>query len=450
MRAKLKSVALTKQRASKKELIDGSTSPLRGQEFALLIEAFAPLAPKLALAVSGGSDSMALALCVKRWLKKPYEATAFIVDHGLRKESAAEAEHVRAALAKLGYKAEILRWRHGPVARRLHEAARKARYDLLLEACHKRGIGALLFAHQREDQAETILMRFAKGSGIEGLAGMKAESRRENIRILRPFLSIPRARLTATCVAAKTPFVSDPSNTSEKFARGRLRRVMPHLATEGFTIERLLDLGIRANDVRAALDHYVEAFLRVAGKVDMAGTIRLDLEHLRAIPQAVGERALSVSLHMIGGDDYAPLHAPLVTLLKALCADQSMPGRTLHGCFIYKDKRHVTIMREYAAINEAPPIAPGETLIWDHHWCITLDPKAEKGFRIRPLGNPPHKLLERLAPHLRKLVPQGRARATLPSLWRNEKLALVPALLGTGYESPVSAMFLHPGLLPLG
>jgi tRNA(Ile)-lysidine synthase len=439
MRVKPKIVPQVKRPASNAAL--ESASPLGAQEFAKLMDALAPLPRKIALAVSGGPDSMALALCVKRWLKPPHEAVALVVDHGLRAESAKEAEHVRGALKRLGFETEILCWRHDPVTARLHEAARKARYDLLTEACRARGIDALLLAHQREDQAETILMRFAKGSGVDGLAGMRLQSVKNGLRLLRVLLDVPRVRLVATCAAAKVPFISDPSNASEKFARGRLRRVMPLLAAEGFTIERLLDLGPRASEAKDALDHYAEALLRVAGKMDEAGALRLDLEHLRAAPKAVRERAFGACLHSVGGGDYAPERIALAALLAALGADKEMASRTLNGCLIGKTMRTATIMREFAAITDFQPIAPGESVIWDHRWRVTLDKKAESGFAIRPLGNPPHDILDRLAPELRKIIPQGRARACLPSLWRKGKLALMPALSCTRYKSTAKAEF---------
>jgi len=147
--------------------------PLGAREFAALMETFVPFASPLhvAVAVSGGPDSMALVFCVKRWLDEKTEVgsiTAFIVDHDLRDASAAEAEQVRKTLMKIGIPAEILRWQHAPVTARLHETARTARRRLLTEACRRRAIPDLLLAHHSDDQAETILMRLAKGSGVDG------------------------------------------------------------------------------------------------------------------------------------------------------------------------------------------------------------------------------------------------------------------------------------------
>lgn len=418
--------------------------PLGADEFARLMEPFA-LAPgtPLALAVSGGPDSMALALCAKEWRRKnPGELVAFIVDHGLRAEAGAEARRTAEVLAALGIEAEILRWEHPPVLARLHETARRARYRLLIDACKKRGIGHLLLAHQREDQAETILMRLAKGSGIGGLGGMRAENLADGVRLVRPLLSVPKARLEAVCRAAHVAFAADPSNASAKYARGRLRRVMPLLAEEGLTVERLADLGARAAEAADALDHYAAMLLRVATKLDAAGVVRIGLDHFRTAPRATALLALSECLQSVHREDYAPERAPLADLLDALCGDGETPARTLHGCLISKAGSEAAVMREFSAISEAVKIVPGESATWDGRWLVTLDKNAGQDFEIRALGNPPHEELDRLAPGLRARIPQGRARAALPSLWSGGVLALLPALPQLPVPGPARARLL--------
>jgi len=429
-------------------------APLGAEEFAALIVRFFPRnTSPIAIAVSGGPDSMALALCMARWLgRRKSNAHAFVVDHGLRVNATAEAEQTKKALVTLGIKAEILRWDHPPIVSKLHEVARKARYRLLIEACQKRGINALLLAHQREDQAETILMRLAKGSGVDGLAGMKTETCIEDVRILRPLLDMPKERLIATCRAADVPYVSDPSNAAEKFARGRLRRVMPLLAEEGLTIERLLDLGARARGAKDALDHASSMLVRVATKRDDAGTIRLDLEYLRTAPREIGRRALATCLQAVHAEDYPPAYDALSRLLEALRVDRPMPTCTLHGCLVVQGKRHAAIMREYAGITEMPALRPGKSAVWDKRWRITLAETAPRGLTLRPLGNPPHALLDKLAPGLRKQIPEGRARASLPALWHGEKLALIPTLPNSSRAKRTRADFAAgwpPPFLPI-
>jgi len=412
-----------------------SVKSLGAAEFTALMTSFR-LTPgqKFALAVSGGPDSMALAYCASRWAREHnFSAIAFIVDHGLRPESSAEAEETRKRLTVLGLQSEILRWDHAPVVTRLHASARKARYGLLTEACRRHSLIHLMLAHQREDQAETILMRLAKGSGIDGLAGMRDQSVMDDVLLLRPLLNIPKERLVATCRAAKIDFIEDASNSSDKFARGRLRKVMPLLAEEGLTLDRLIDLGNRAHDAKEALEYYTQVFLREASDRNAAGVIHMKMEKLQQLPRAIATRALTLALQDVHKADYAPEYASLTQLLQALLAGGEMAPRTLHGCLFSQTPKQITIMREFAAITEAPRIRPGESVVWDRRWHVTLADNVAGNFSIRPLGNPAHDMVDAFAPGLRRLVPQGRARASLPALWDDgEGLVLIPRLHGSG------------------
>ena len=392
--------------------------------------ALRPGEERIALAVSGGPDSMALAFAVKRWSEQNHYPSplAFIVDHGLREESSREASEVKLRLQALGVGAEILRWEHAAMTSRLHSEARKARYRLLLEACERHGFSVLLFAHQREDQAETILMRFSKGTGLDGLAGIPAQNVMRGVRIMRPFLTVPKERLIATCAAANIPFVTDPSNRLEKFARGRMRRVLPLLAEDGLTVERLIDFGVRAAEARDALDHYTGEFLVKAGYQTEFGVIAIDKAALLAAPRAIALRGLSLSLQAIHREDYAPLHASLSLLFDAIKDEDILPPRTLNGCLISQSKKQVMMMREYAGITETALLKAGESVIWDGRWQVTLTAEAPQGYRVQALGNPPHDVLDRLSPTLRHKVPQGRIRAALPALWQDDEITVIPFL----------------------
>ncbi len=402
-----------------------SVSAIDTDEFARLLENLAPVSDKIAVAVSGGGDSMALALCVKRWAQRPF--VALIVDHGLRVESAEEAAQVKNRLEHIGIPAEILRWEHTPITGRLHEKARAARYQLLAEACLRHGANDLLLAHHRDDQAETILMRLAKGSGVEGLAGMAAQSQRDGLRLLRPFLSIPKSRLIATCHAANLPFVTDPSNGSQKYARGRLRNIMPLLATEGMTTESLITLGERAAEVKNALDHYTQTFLREAAQIEAGGSIRIDRAKMDTVPRATALRALSSCLRTIHADDHAPEHAALSALLATILDKTTQEKtRTLYGCLISIAEKKITLLREPAAATETLTLNAGETKVWDKRWLVTTSENAPT-FSIRALGTPPHDILDKIAPRLRHDIPQGRIRATLPALWDGTTLKAVPS-----------------------
>jgi tRNA(Ile)-lysidine synthase len=234
-------------------------------------------------------------------------------EHGLRPESAEEAALVKKRLEALGIEAEILPWLHGPVQTKIHVEARKARYALLLDACRRHGLKTLFLAHHRDDQAETILMRLAKGSGVEGLSGMAPVTERDGVRLVRPFLNVPKAQLVALCEAEGVAYVVDPSNEKEKYARGRLRRVQEALAQEGLTTERLLDLGERRAKRRRPFVFYAQAFLREKAKLLDGGAIRLEAEAFAALPRAVGLKVLALCLAFV--------HRPIIRRTARPCAD---------------------------------------------------------------------------------------------------------------------------------
>jgi tRNA(Ile)-lysidine synthase len=217
--------------------------------------------PVLVLAVSGGPDSTALMVLAARWrktLKTKPKLIAITVDHGLRKEAKREAAVVAKLARKLGLTHRTLRWSGKKPATGLQQAARAARYKLLAEAARKDRAAHILTAHTLDDQAETVLIRMSRGSGLRGLAAMQRVSRLDAgappLQLVRPLLEVPKGRLIATCKAAKAAYADDPSNRDPRFARSRLRALMPALAREGLTARRLAVLAQRLRRADRALE----------------------------------------------------------------------------------------------------------------------------------------------------------------------------------------------------
>ncbi len=257
----------------------------------------APLAGEtsLLLAVSGGPDSIALMLLAAEWSRRnpPTTIAVATVDHGLREGSLEEAELVGEWARAQGFIHHLLRWRGPKPTTRLQERAREARYDLLCGCAKEIGPDcAIVVAHHADDQAETILFRLLRGSGVGGLAGMAASSRRDGVKLLRPLLAVEKSRLEAVCNAAGHPFVRDPSNENDKFARARLRSLKATLEAEGLRTEALLRLGRRAAQADDALNNYADRLWSAAVLATEGLQTWFDATMLREAPLEIVQRLL--------------------------------------------------------------------------------------------------------------------------------------------------------------
>ncbi len=268
-------------------------------QFDRLMAAFAPLesSPALAVAVSGGRDSVALALLAHDWAQaRGGEITGLIVDHGLRAGSSQEAAATRELLGRHGITAEILRWRGAKPSSGLQEAAREARYRLLFDACRRNGLLHLLVAHHADDQAETVAMRAARQSGADGLAGMAALVEQRHVRLLRPLLAIPRARLTATLEARAVPWIEDPSNADSRFERVRLRQAGT-LASPA---------GVGQGRARAAREHRLATAAVALLDFDLPDAVAVDRAGFARLGRELGVTLLSRIVQAVGCRDHPP------------------------------------------------------------------------------------------------------------------------------------------------
>jgi tRNA(Ile)-lysidine synthase len=331
---------------------------------------------RLGLAVSGGADSMALMLLVRRWAAEqlhPPHCVVYTVDHGLRPEAGAETAFVAEEAARLGFDTRVLCW-SGPHPRSgVLAAAREARYRLIAEAARADSISVVLTAHHRNDQAETILMRLAHGSGISGLSGMAARTEIAGIEVFRPLLGIAPETLRALVAEAGITPVHDPSNADTNYERIRWRQAAPALADLGMDVDTLLRFSRRAERADDALRYYArDAFAGVA-EIGMFGEVRLDLNPLAGLPEEVRLRVLGRGLEIAGGGRGRHALGPLERLNREVFSGTARRGQTLSGCRIAYSGDSLTITREMARIDGEPlEIAAGQTGIWDQRFSITL------------------------------------------------------------------------------
>ncbi|HHK74462.1 MAG TPA: tRNA lysidine(34) synthetase TilS, partial [Rhizobiales bacterium] len=310
----------------------GSDKPVTADEAATL---FAPLAAysHLALAVSGGCDSVALMWLLARWSKvyaPQISISVLSVDHGLRDGARAEAEQAGQWARDYGFSHHILNWRGEKPQAGVQAAARKARYELLAGWCRAHG-AQLVLAHHLDDQAETVLMRLFRGSGIDGLCGMSRQSWREGVRLLRPLLEVPKARLVATLQHAGQGWCEDPSNQDLKYERVRIRRGLESLARAGFDPASISMSAAALRPVREALDAAADALIANAGVVSPGGFAHLEAEALAQVAGETGLRVFRRFLRFAGGNAHPPRRRKLLRLFEVMRHDLEASA-TLAGC----------------------------------------------------------------------------------------------------------------------
>ena len=389
-------------------------SPTNGRvtepEFAVLMAGLAPFepAPRLAAAVSGGADSMALAVLADAWsLERGGSLLALVVDHALRPESGAEAALTIDRLAARCIPARLLRLTDLPHGPGLAERARAARYTALTAACAEAGIPHLLLGHHAADQAETVLMRRQSGSGPAGLAAMPAIAELAALRLLRPLLGIPPGRLRATLRAADLAWVEDPSNRDQRALRPRLRAALNDPAGTGPEIAALCRAAQAAGEARAGRDAAVAAALAARAAIHPEGFAILS-------PGPIEPEALAALLQAIAGAPFPPPARAVARLAAAprpatLAGVRLLPaGRLGEG---------LLVVREAAALG--PPVAARPGAVWDGRFRLSAGADPPPGATIGAAGPDAGRLRQR--PGLPTAVLQ-----TLPAVRCGNLLVAVP------------------------
>ncbi|KPF73172.1 hypothetical protein IP69_00515 [Bosea sp. AAP35] len=261
--------------------------------------------PCLLVAVSGGPDSVALLALLAEWTREPGrpELHAATIDHGLRAASSAEAQAVAALCGRLSIPHRILTWQGLKPKTALQEQARAARYALLAEEAERLGGAVVVTAHTLDDQAETLLMRMARGSGPAGLAAMRKRVRRGAMTIARPLLGVPKVRLIATAEARGIAFATDPSNGDPRFERVRWRALMPALAEEGLDAQRLAVLARRIARLDEAATRRAQTVLSdLLLQDDSTAVVRLRFAALLGEPEEIVLRVVALALAEIDSE----------------------------------------------------------------------------------------------------------------------------------------------------
>jgi len=313
--------------------------------------------PVIALAVSGGPDSTALMLLAARWrdaLKTKPKLVAVTVDHGLRKESRGEAAAVARLARKLNISHRTVRWNGCKPSTGVQEKARAVRYRLLGEAAQRAGAAHILTAHTLDDQAETVLIRMSRGSGLTGLGAMTRiaplpPDGKSLVVLVRPLLDITKARLIATLDIAKIPYADDPSNRNPRFARSRLRGVMGALAEEGLDATRLAQLARRLKRAEGAIEAAVDrAMNELTVELSPPGSLCIEASRFADLPAEIALRLLGRAVARAGDEgpvELGKLEALKCAVDRAQTAREGRFRRTLAGAVVTLTDRQLIVER---------------------------------------------------------------------------------------------------------
>jgi len=310
---------------------------------------FAPLAEfrRVGLAVSGGPDSLALLLLAAEYAGRHEAHDRFLVysvDHGLRPEAAGEAAYVTSAARKLGLAARALRWEGAKPATGIQQAARAARYGLIADAMAADGTDILVTAHHQADQAETVLMRLAHGSGVEGLRGMDYFAEIGGLVVVRPLLGVDPADLARLVAASDLVPAQDPGNFDTDYERVRWRQMLPQLAALGLDARRLSRFADRMRDADESLSAMAAA---ATTALDPAtGSASITRAVLMRLPRAVAIRTVANLLNQVGGGQKPHDLAPVEALTDRLRMEPALKRTSLHGCLIASDGVTIAVARE--------------------------------------------------------------------------------------------------------
>lgn len=313
----------------------------------------------IAAGVSGGADSLALVLRLKDMGRN---VVALSVDHGLRPESADEAEYVAKIMADAGIEHHILKWEGRKPTTAIEAEAREARYNLLCQWCLEHKIKYLAVGHHRRDQAETFLLRLQRGSGLYGLSGMQPLSRRNGVEIIRPQLDDNPDDLRAYLVRRGIKWVEDPSNQSLDFQRVKMRKFLPELERKtGITEERLATTAAILARSRAFIESEVENLRQAKVRSYGKRVFSLAKGVVSSVHEELGYRLLGSLLCQSGELEYQPEAEEILRLLAEL-QQPDFKGATLGGCEIFAAQKRIWIVPELR-VSEVLSKAEGEKIL---------------------------------------------------------------------------------------
>ncbi|MEP5010462.1 tRNA lysidine(34) synthetase TilS [Roseobacter sp.] len=376
--------------------------------------------PRIGVAVSGGGDSMAL-LDLLRQAGAPLAVVS--VDHGLRPEARHEIALVAQYCSAHGLDHDILQWQWDQRGSVQH-AARDGRSASIAAWARDLGLRHVALGHTADDQAETVLMRLARGSGVDGLAAMRDVATRNGVHWLRPLLDTHRETLRVHLRESGIGWADDPSNEDPTYDRVKARQALKVLAPLGLNVERLTRTAAHMGRARNALEYALDALVRDAVTLESGDVVIAQVIFSQA-PQEIQTRLVARALNWVSGQTYKPRFS-------ALQATLARPEiSALQGCLLIQKAGKLRITREWAAVAKT---RCDVTSVWDGRWVLAGP--HEKGQEVRALG-------EGGLAQCAEWRATGLSRQSLlasPSVWHGESLLAAPlAGLSEGWYAEIIA-----------
>lgn len=401
-----------------------------------------------AVAVSGGSDSMALALLMHKFAQESgIKIIALTVDHHLRAESSQEAATVGKWLSARGIAHKILSWDEAKNLSNIHAKARKARYTLMVDFCASQGIKILCVGHTMDDQAETVLMRLMRGSGVDGLAAIAPSSKVFGIHAVKPLLEFTREELREYLRAEKQDWVNDPSNENTRFTRVKVRNLISTTESPELFKKRLAATATHMARAKNYIEEKIKQSLAGIFTFHNEGFFTVKLNEFRHLHEEERLRSLAAALQHISGNTYKTRFRNLEILHNKIMSGEPLNGSTLWGCSITSSQKKgeenlLFIYREPSAVSGDASIAAGQKINWDGRFACKAGKTGDSNLKVGALGRQGLEILLNLEFDFSKVQKKSnfimprKIIYSLPALWRLEKLLAVPHI---GYYADENA-----------
>lgn len=383
----------------------------------------------IAVAVSGGCDSMALCLLTQEWAAVGGgKVTALIVDHGLRPESGEEADYVASVLQQHAIESVVFTLGSVIGCSSVQSEARKRRYNEMLRWCKENGVLHLLVAHHANDQQETVLMRLVRGSGLHGLTAMSMVGYRQEVRIIRPLLEVTKEECKAFLESLGQAWVEDPSNAKSDYARNRLRHNISFLQSEGWSVERSIRLVDNLRRSEAFVQRNMVQWMVQHVMLHAAGVVSFSKVQFDTLDEELRLRVITHCLSCINSDDSLPRFNDVEALNAALMCADGFSARTLNGCYVLVDNfaNNIIFCRELSRMALEEVLENDVVTVWDNSYHVKICGDGGDVCKVAPLGVHGVTVLRKQKVRLPRLPVE--VLRVFPAIWLGEGVDCVVAV----------------------